>query len=84
MAAGKPVVATQVGGIPYVVKDKVNGFLSAFGCVDTFSNNIRELLLHPDLRNQMSKESQKLAQQYSWEAIASKVIKEVYCESINY
>jgi glycosyltransferase involved in cell wall biosynthesis len=84
MAAGKPVVATQVGGIPYVVQDKINGFLSAFGDVDTFSNNIRELLLHPDRRNLMGNESRKLTQQYSWKAIAFKIMEEVYRESIIY
>jgi len=82
MAVGKPVVATQVGGIPYVVQHKINGFLSPFGDVDTFSNNIRYLLMHPEKRNQMSNESRKLAQQYSWEAIASKIIKEIYHEGI--
>jgi len=84
MAAGKPVVATQVGGIPFVVQHEKNGFLSAFGDVNTFANNIRNLLANPDLRNQMGNESRKLAQHYSWETIASTIIEEVYRWNISH
>jgi len=37
MAAGLPIVSTNVGGVPWVVIDTKNGFLSEFGNVDLFS-----------------------------------------------
>jgi glycosyltransferase involved in cell wall biosynthesis len=75
MAAGKPIVSTNIGGIPYVVKDGVNGKLSAFGDVDTFSNHIREILLDARLRNRMGLESKNLSYTYSWDKIAFDVTK---------
>jgi glycosyltransferase involved in cell wall biosynthesis len=44
MAIGLPIVTTNVGGVPWVVSDTKNGFLSEFGNVDLFANNIIELL----------------------------------------
>ena len=34
MAVGLPVVATNVGGIPYVVENGVTGLLSSYGDID--------------------------------------------------
>ncbi len=45
MAAGVPVVATPVGGVPEVVADGVTGFLAAPGDVATLSRLLRKLLL---------------------------------------
>jgi glycosyltransferase involved in cell wall biosynthesis len=45
MAAGVPVVASPVGGIPEVVVDGVGGFLAAPGDVATLTRLLRKLLL---------------------------------------
>ena len=39
-----PVIASNRGGIPEVVKDKVTGFLFPFGDVDSFVNSISLLI----------------------------------------
>lgn len=44
MACGIPVVVTNTGGNPEVVKDGVNGFLVPVGDVDLIAEKIRELL----------------------------------------
>jgi glycosyltransferase involved in cell wall biosynthesis len=75
MAAGKPVVATNVGGIPCVVKEDVNGKLSAFGDVESFAENIKTLLVDNELRNAMGTTNQKQAQKYAWDKIADEVLK---------
>lgn len=49
MAAGVPVVATPVGGIPEVVADGVSGFLAAPGDVATLEALLRKLLLNRKL-----------------------------------
>lgn len=49
MAAGLPVVASPVGGIPEVLVDGVNGFLCAPGDVATLQRLVRKLLIEPNL-----------------------------------
>jgi glycosyltransferase involved in cell wall biosynthesis len=43
LAAGKPVVATRVGGVPDVVRDGVDGFLVEAGDVDGLADRLAEL-----------------------------------------
>ena len=74
MAAGKPIVATQIGGIPYVVEENVNSRLVPFGDVNAFSENIRDILRDTSFRNQMGKESKRLSYNYSWNTIVLKVL----------
>jgi glycosyltransferase involved in cell wall biosynthesis len=45
MAAGVPVVASAVGGVPEVVADGTSGFLTAPGDVATLSRLLRKLLI---------------------------------------
>lgn len=51
MAAGVPVVATRIAGIPELVENGVNGSLVAPGDVIATVDAIRRLLDDPDLRN---------------------------------
>ena len=54
MAAGLPVVTTPVGGIPEVVKDRVNGFLISPGDVRALASSLLRLLGDDVLRRKMS------------------------------
>ena len=49
MAAGVPVVASPVGGIPEVVVDNVTGLLAAPGDVGTLTRLLRKLLMNRTL-----------------------------------
>ena len=53
MAAGLPVVATNVGGTPEVVVEGVTGLLVPPGDPDALAQSIARLLCDPDLRCQM-------------------------------
>ena len=53
MAAGLPVVATPVGGIPEVVIHQETGFLVPVENVQALGNAILKLLQNPLLRNEM-------------------------------
>jgi glycosyltransferase involved in cell wall biosynthesis len=53
LAAGRPVVATRVGGVPDVVRDGVDGFLTPPGAVDELARRLAELAADPRLRLQM-------------------------------
>lgn len=53
MAAGKPVVATRVGGTPELVDDGVTGFVAPAGDAEGIARRVIELLSDPDLRRRM-------------------------------
>ena len=74
MAAGKPIVATNVGGVPWVIENKVNGLLSDFGDVDTFVNNIISLLENENLRRKMEEANRIQSLKYNWKYIADEIM----------
>jgi glycosyltransferase involved in cell wall biosynthesis len=53
LAAGCPVVATRVGGVPDVVTDGEDGFLVSPAAVDELAARLAELARDPDLRARM-------------------------------
>jgi glycosyltransferase involved in cell wall biosynthesis len=61
MAAGKPVIATRVGGIPCIVVDKVTGWLTELGNVQELADKIRPLLENKVLRRSMGDAGKKEA-----------------------
>jgi len=83
MACGKPIVATHVGGVPYVVKNGENGFLSAYSDTKKFSENIKTIIRDEVLRNKFSKKNREVAKQYSWSLITSKIL-DLYYKIVNY
>jgi glycosyltransferase involved in cell wall biosynthesis len=53
LAAGRPVVATSVGGVPDVVRDGEDGFLVPAGDVNALAGRLAELAHDPGLRERM-------------------------------
>jgi len=53
MAAGRPIIATRVGGVPELVKDGVTGLVVASGDVDAMVKGIDLLWMDPSLRRRM-------------------------------
>lgn len=76
MACGTPVIATQVGGLPFLVKDGITGFIVPNDDPLALEKALTQLMCKSDLRNQMSLNSQKYAQSYSWDLIITKIIKQ--------
>lgn len=55
MAAGRPVVATAVGGVPSVVQDRRNGRLVPAGSPQALANAIAEVLSSPEQAQRMGR-----------------------------
>lgn len=55
LASGVPVIGTNVGGLPSVVKDGVTGYLSDVGDVDAMARSAIRLLTDDDLWQAMSR-----------------------------
>jgi glycosyltransferase involved in cell wall biosynthesis len=63
MASGKPIVASKVDGIPFVVRNNIDGFLCRPDDVKGFAKYILRLLNEDDLYKSMSESSYKHARE---------------------
>jgi len=77
MASGKPVIATNVGGIPYMIEDGKNGFLVNYGDIEGLAEKILKLMNDKKLRDFIAENGKKTAMKYSWENISEETY-EVY------
>ena len=60
MSCGKPIIGTNVGGIPVQVKDGINGYLVDVNDIETTAKKVIKLLQDKNLREKMGKESIKI------------------------
>ena len=60
MAAGKPVVGSNVGGIPDIIDNEINGFLFERCDVDDLARKIDILLSDGEMRSSMGRESLRI------------------------
>jgi glycosyltransferase involved in cell wall biosynthesis len=75
MAAGVPVIASDVGGIRYQVKHGETGFLIEAGDRETLARRLVALLLNSDLRESLGTAARLLAtDEYRTERVARKTI----------
>ena len=74
MAVGLPVVATNVGGVPYVVKNNECGLLSDYSDVEDFAKNLISMLSDKDLYSRISQYNKTEAINYKWSTISDKII----------
>jgi D-inositol-3-phosphate glycosyltransferase len=81
MACGTPVIASQVGGLAFLVKDGETGFTIPEGDPDILCDKLALLLGDHALRERMGWEAAEYARDYDWRKIASQVLK-VYDELI--
>jgi glycosyltransferase involved in cell wall biosynthesis len=73
MAAGLPIVASRVGGIPDLVKDGQNGLLVPPKDVSALENAISALLEHKEKRKRMGEAGKKMCLPYSAEAMVEQI-----------
>lgn len=81
MAQGKPVVLTNVGGLPYVIDHGVEGFLVEYGDSRGMAEAISRLLLSPDLAKKMGEKGRVRVRKYTFPALAEQM-EEIYKEVI--
>lgn len=75
MESSKPIVASRVGGIPYLVNDGETGLLFEVGDVNQLANNVLDLLNNEALKLKMGKAGRERANLFSWNNIADQTIK---------
>lgn len=74
MATGLPVVATKIGGIPYVVEDGKSGLLCPYGDVEAMEMMVERLMTEEKVWKEFSAESRERAKGYRWGEIAERIV----------
>lgn len=77
MACGTPVVASQVGGLGFLVRDGETGFLVPDRDPAALADRLSLLLGDPSLRQRIGRQAVAYAQTFDWEKIAVQIA-EVY------
>jgi glycosyltransferase involved in cell wall biosynthesis len=73
MAAGKPVVASEVGGIPDLVRHGETGYLVPPADEKALADGIKKLLDDPERAKQMGQRGKEYCRQFSLEAMIEKL-----------
>lgn len=74
MACGTPVVASQVGGLAFLVKDGVTGLVVPGGEPEMLADTLTRLICEPALRNKLGAQAAEYARCYSWEKITAQIV----------
>lgn len=74
MACGTAVVASQVGGLGFLVQDGITGRVVPGGDVEALAATISDLMIKPELRKKMGQQAAEYAKNFSWKIIAEHII----------
>jgi len=74
MAMGTPVVASEVGGLAFLVQDGRNGYLVPSRDPEALAERIYELLTNPLCRRELGRYAKENAQQYAWSNIVTQMM----------
>jgi D-inositol-3-phosphate glycosyltransferase len=81
MACGTPVIASEVGGLGYLVQNGVTGYTIPDSEPDALCDKLSWLLGDAHLRETMGQSAAKYALDYAWDKIAKQVV-DVYGELV--
>ena len=81
MACGTPVIASEVGGLGYLVENGVTGYTIPDSDPLMLSEKISMILRDHDLRTEMGCRAIEHADKYEWKTIAEQVV-ELYKEVV--
>lgn len=72
MASARPVIASKVGGIPYVINDQINGMLCIPGNYTDIVEKTLNLLQNAELIDKIGIAAYQTASEYDWQLIVKK------------
>lgn len=74
MAMGTPVVASEVGGLAFLIKDGVNGFLVPSRDPEALAERIFTLLTDRSCQEQLGRQAYANARRYDWAIIVEQML----------
>jgi D-inositol-3-phosphate glycosyltransferase len=83
MACGTPMIASEVGGLRYLIKEGETGYFVPMQNPEILAERMRTLLLNGKLRHEMGMKAAEYARDYDWSIIAREII-DVYKKMISY
>jgi len=83
MACGKPFISTAVGGIPDIVKDKINGMFVEIDHYEELAKKINSLLKNTKERNEMGKRNREMIEKKFSEEVFIDEFKTVFTQVVS-
>jgi D-inositol-3-phosphate glycosyltransferase len=74
MACATPVVASETGGLAYLVQDGETGFHVPTGEPDALADRLERVLQDDDLRKNLGRKAAEYTQAYAWSVVVDQVI----------
>jgi D-inositol-3-phosphate glycosyltransferase len=74
MAMGRPVIASEVGGLAFLIRDGVNGYHVPTRDPEALAERIYELLTNQECREEMGLAARKNAERFDWSIIAERIL----------
>jgi len=74
MAMGKPVIASEVGGLAFLVRDGENGFLVPSRDPEALAERIFTLLTDANCQKELSRNALEHARKYAWSEIVRQMM----------
>jgi D-inositol-3-phosphate glycosyltransferase len=74
MACGTPVVASETGGLAFLVRDGETGFHVPTADPEALAEKLRLIIQDDELRAQLGQQAAEYAQAYSWSRMVEQVI----------
>lgn len=73
MAMGRPVIASEVGGLAFLIRDGVNGYHVPTRDPEALAERIYELLSNNQCREEMGRAARQNAERFNWSIIAEQM-----------
>jgi len=81
MASGKPLVASDIGGLKEVVQDGVSGLLFKPGDSEDLAGKLTKLIEEPELRRELGKRGREEAvEKYRWDVIYQNHYRKIFSD----
>jgi len=74
MACGTPVVASETGGLAFLVRDGETGFHVPTGDPEALAARLRQLLRDDLLRERLGRQAAEYAKRYAWPLVVDQII----------
>jgi len=74
MACGRPVVASETGGLAFLVRDNETGFHVPAGDAQAMADRLRRLVEDEVLRTRLGRQAAEYARNYAWPLIADQIL----------
>ena len=75
LASGVPIVSTDVGGIPYLVRDGEQALLAPAADDEALAARVEQLWLDPQLRGRLQRTGLELVGQFEWTRVRGALLK---------